>query len=740
MPTRLLEILIASTAGMNASGVLLRVVLAALSIFATVHLFSLWGTRYGDQNTLGKSLFLSLVLHACFCMGWVTVADSYPKTPTKRQGDTVQTPITFIDADDAARDEGTNPLPIFNQGVSTQDPLIARDPRTMSRVERDELAAEIESPELDKAPETVIAPEIPDFTAFTEESAPGLEQSSASPPAAAAASSEFMLDEPTSESRPEATSSASTRTSISRSPAASEGLTRPAFQRTAPSRGGSLPEDVSSMTLPSDINPDSMPAPPVMADSDTIQRSNLPSPAELQDLEMSSAEDPFTAPAPAATRRTERNSRPATRPEADPDEPISRPTVASNAARTGRLPDDRMLNGRSLSSPLDDSPQPAFVRPSAPASMRAPARAAETYQARTSVQRKANVIKHGGTEESEKAVENSLKWFASIQEADGRWSSARHGGGSVKFDPQGQDRQDGGKFADSGVTGLVVLSFLGAGYTHEKGPYTEQMKRAIDWLISQQLPNGYLGGNATRYDQNYCHAIATFALAEAYAVQNDAADFPALRDAVKRGIKMISVLQNEDGGWRYGKGGESSESDMSMFGWQLMALKSAVNAGIPVPEETRRGMVKFLEARGRGKFGGLAGYRTADRPTPAMTAEALYCRQMFAIRPNDEASQEAVQYLKENLPRVTAYDEYYWYYGTLALHNQDDEAWQQWNASLRDMLVSLQRHDGPLSGSWDPRGKWAGIGGRLYSTALSTMCLEVYYRYSLGSKTEEEPK
>lgn len=347
-----------------------------------------------------------------------------------------------------------------------------------------------------------------------------------------------------------------------------------------------------------------------------------------------------------------------------------------------------------------------------------------------------SVLKHGGSEESELAVENSLKWMASVQEPDGRWSSARHGGGAVKKDPQGQDRMDGGKFADSGVSGLVVLSFLGAGYTHDRGPYTAEVRRALNWLIAQQLDNGYLGAKATKYDQNYCHAIATFALAEAYAMQKDASDFPELRNAVKRGVKMISALQNTDGGWRYGRGGESYESDMSMFGWQLMALKSAVNAGISVPEETRRGMVKFLDSRGLGNHGGLAGYRVKDPPTPAMTAEALFCRQMFSVRTNDAASQEAATYLRSHLPRVTEYDEYFWYYGTLAMHHLDDESWLEWNAALRDMLISLQRQDGPLAGSWDPRGKWAGIGGRLYSTALSTMCLEVYYRYQSTAKPD----
>ena len=112
-----------------------------------------------------------------------------------------------------------------------------------------------------------------------------------------------------------------------------------------------------------------------------------------------------------------------------------------------------------------------------------------------------------------------------------------------------------------------------------------------------------------------------------------------------------------------------------------------------------------------------------------MTAEALFCRQMFNVRQSDAASQEAVGYLRQNLPRLAMYDEYYWYYGTLAMFQHDGEPWEEWNASLRDTLVGLQRTSGPQAGSWDPNGKWAGIGGRLYSTALSTMSLEVYYRF-----------
>ena len=55
--------------------------------------------------------------------------------------------------------------------------------------------------------------------------------------------------------------------------------------------------------------------------------------------------------------------------------------------------------------------------------------------------------------------------------------------------------------------------------------------------------------------------------------------------------------------------------------------------------------------------------------------------------------------------------------------------WERWNDSLQATLLDSQRRDGPLAGSWDHDTVWGGYGGRVYSTALATLCLEVYYRF-----------
>jgi hypothetical protein len=63
------------------------------------------------------------------------------------------------------------------------------------------------------------------------------------------------------------------------------------------------------------------------------------------------------------------------------------------------------------------------------------------------------------------------------------------------------------------------------------------------------------------------------------------------------------------------------------------------------------------------------------------------------------------------------------------MHNLGGPEWEEWNRQIRDTLVRAQRKDGPFAGSWDPRTQWGGYGGRVYSTAIATLTLEVYYRF-----------
>jgi len=291
------------------------------------------------------------------------------------------------------------------------------------------------------------------------------------------------------------------------------------------------------------------------------------------------------------------------------------------------------------------------------------------------------------------------------------------------------------------VTGLALLAFLGAGHTHKTGEYTETVRRGLDYLRQMQAANGSFSGKAKTFAAMYCHGMALLAMAEAYGMTGD----PELGEAMRRGVQYtLSAQHPSNGGWRYRPG---DLGDTSQLGWQLMALKSAELAGLPMPDLTRERMFRFIRGVTFGEHGGLASYRPGEQASRTMTAEVLACRQFLGSAPEFRAGDEAAAFIVQELPgNAQQTNLYYWYYATLGLYQHQGAEWQRWNAAMQTTLIRHQRVEGDLTGSWDPSDVWGGYGGRPYTTALGALCLEVYYRYlplySHTAKREEpgEPK
>jgi hypothetical protein len=349
------------------------------------------------------------------------------------------------------------------------------------------------------------------------------------------------------------------------------------------------------------------------------------------------------------------------------------------------------------------------------------------YRGRTADNRDAVARSHGGSPEAEAAVQAALAWLAANQNADGPWDADRFGAGEERK-VLGHDRQGAGARADTATTGLALLAFLGGGHTHLEGKYKVNVKRGLEHLLNTQAADGNLAGDAELFAFMYSHGIATLALSEAYAMTGDKRLEPALRAAIGY---TVAAQHPSTGGWRYRPAALApyDPGDTSQLGWQLMALKSADLAGIPMPERTRQGMLRFLNSVSSGQHGGLASYRPHERVSAAMTAEALVSRQFLGLNRNHPTASEAGNYLLRELPSKEQINLYYWYYGTLALYQLQGDHWRRWNSALQATLIDRQVTTGNLAGSWDPDCIWAGYGGRVYSTAMATLCLEVYYRY-----------
>ena len=374
--------------------------------------------------------------------------------------------------------------------------------------------------------------------------------------------------------------------------------------------------------------------------------------------------------------------------------------------------------------------------------------------------------RYGGDGVSEQAVTDGLDWLAAHQSPEGCWDISLYskqcpkgqecGSGAVAF---GFGGFDGYRAA---VTGLAVLSFLGAGYSHlddhlrpQDGgqpvdhPYKRTIEKALAWLAKAQKKDGLIiGGNVELERAMYSHGMAALALIEAYSVTHD----PDLRSHAQLAVNFTVHAQQDAGGWDYGTG-QSGRSDVSVTSWQVLGLRSARAAGLAVPRRAWARARNFLDVVTNRETGEI-GYDLVmpnDRVDPGCNAmvAAGWVTRVYLGMPEDQAlSAKFAERIRAVAPR---YDEewgacnhwsnlrdrkavghwslYYTYNATLAMFHHGGDDWTWWNERMRACTLKTQRKDGHTRGSWDPSTSDAMFGGRVYATAMNVLNLEVYYRY-----------
>jgi hypothetical protein len=430
---------------------------------------------------------------------------------------------------------------------------------------------------------------------------------------------------------------------------------------------------------------------------------------------------------------------PASNPVPEPEAPIEAANPEPAQTATTSTPNATPEQSTATTSA---TPQTATVVADTPTTAVSPLSATHhnpAYSMRGAPGRLGLIEWQGGSAQTEAAVVAALGWLARAQSADGRWDANRFGAGQEQK-VLGHDRGGAGRKADTGISALAILAFLGAGHSHQQGDYQDTVRRGLEFLVRSQAADGSLFGDSTLYAQMYCHSMATFALAEAHAMTGD----DRIRLAVAKAIAYsLRAQHTTTGGWRYRP---NEIGDTSQLGWQMMALASAKRAGHEIPTYTWTRIGRFLHSVRRGQHGGLASYRPDGPPTTSMTAEALYCRLLLAEMGGDAmdeaAASEATRQLVAALPNRQRVNLYYWYYATLALHhrslanNTNAAAWRAWNDAITSSLLETQVATGPDAGSWNTNTVWGGYGGRVYTTSMAAMCLEVYYRYAPQAPSE----
>jgi hypothetical protein len=289
--------------------------------------------------------------------------------------------------------------------------------------------------------------------------------------------------------------------------------------------------------------------------------------------------------------------------------------------------------------------------------------------------------------------------------------------------PDGAFETGGTKVA---TTSLSILAFLAAGQSPDLGKYGLTLHSAVDWLLSQQTQDGYFGANDRGM---YSHAMATLALAELYGVEGNPQQRIKIHAALEKAAAVIITAQNATksnpvfiGGWRYDR--NAPDSDLSLSGWNVLALRAAQDVGITVPPQVRKRALEFVLHCYDENAKAFA-YQPGSGAQAGDTAIGVLCLYLVGAADNEAARVDgAFKYLDthaidESFPFVY----YATFYITQAAFQRDGTVWTHLGRASLERLIRMQDKDG----GW-PQSKAGQEPGRVYATAMAVQSLCVPYR------------
>ncbi len=296
------------------------------------------------------------------------------------------------------------------------------------------------------------------------------------------------------------------------------------------------------------------------------------------------------------------------------------------------------------------------------------------------------------TPETRLAVERGLAYLAQAQAEDGSY-------GSTRFPRH------------VGITALACLAFMADGHVPGRGEYGPNVQRGLDFVLDHATESGLIVADAS-HGPMYGHGFATLFLGEVYGMTGD----PRAREALLKAVRLIVTTQNPQGGWRYQP--RPFDADISVTICQVMALRSARNAGLSVPKETIDRAIAYVrqcQNPADGGFKYMLNSGGSAFPRSAAGVAALYYAGVY----EDDALSKGLTYLEQGTQNVVfrtgGHYFYGHYYAAQAMFLAGGEHWEQWFPKVREQLVTRQLTD----------GSWTSGHGGPYGTSMSLLILQI---------------
>jgi hypothetical protein len=319
-----------------------------------------------------------------------------------------------------------------------------------------------------------------------------------------------------------------------------------------------------------------------------------------------------------------------------------------------------------------------------------------------------------------RAIDKGLTYLARTQQNDGAWKDVV--GRKINYSYVGSYDKN------VGATALACMSFLAHGEMPGRGKYGENVRRGLDFILKSMDEDGYITHGESRM---YSHAFASLFLAQIYGMGRREDVGKKLRKAVD----AIVRAQNAQGAWRYMP--DSQDCDLSITVCQVMALRSARNAGIAVPAATIKRAIEYIKksAAPSGAFYYQIyddrGFRTLSRTSLALTAAGVAALQGAGEYYGREV-QRGIRYIYRNYvgahrPERLVNNQmrhsfeflYGHYYAAQAMYQAGGRNWSDYWNRLKKELLKYQYDD----------GRWQDLVGPNYATAMATLILQIPVRY-----------
>lgn len=303
----------------------------------------------------------------------------------------------------------------------------------------------------------------------------------------------------------------------------------------------------------------------------------------------------------------------------------------------------------------------------------------------------------------DEAVTRGLAALAQLQEEDGGFSGGRYG-------------------KSVAVTALACLAFMSDGHTPGRGEYGEAVQRGLESVLASANETGLLATESANGPM-YGHGFATLFLGEVYGMTPGGADTDLAartHEALVKAVRLIERSQSSEGGWRYNP--VPHDADISVTICQIMALRSARNAGIEVNKDVIDRAVEYVRDC-QNPDGGFRYQTSAGQSNWSRTAAGV-SSLFYAGIYEDDSIERGLAYLhasaNPNDSRPLPYYFYGHYYAVQAMYLAGGEHWATWWPSVRKELLEQQRSDGTWA---DPTV------GDTYGTAMALIVLQMPKRY-----------